>query len=297
MEIKRIDHFVLTVKDIDRTCEFYSRVLGMEIVTFGENRKALSFGEQKINLHPFGSEFEPKASSVMPGSADFCLISPDPMEQILRHIIESGVEIEAGPVARTGAAGPLESVYLRDPDGNLLEISNVIRGKKLPLTESISLRHVNASDESLLEEMLLEAVYVPQGQTRPDRSILEQPQVQKYYQHWGAPGDHGWIAEDSRRQSVGAIWARLFAESDKGYGYIDAETPELSMAVHPAHRGIGIGSMLLEQMIAELKSHRYRALSLSVDPRNPALKLYSRIGFRFVEANGGSWTMIKHFKE
>lgn len=123
LTIDRIDHFVLTVRDIDRTCDFYSRVLGMQVITFGQGRKALSFGRQKINLHQAGREFEPKAASPMPGAADFCLITEQPLKSVQAHLESCGVAIEEGPVARTGATGPITSFYLRDPDSNLLEIA------------------------------------------------------------------------------------------------------------------------------------------------------------------------------
>ena len=124
MKIDRIDHIVLTVRSIERTCEFYSRALGMEVVTFGEGRKALMFGEQKINLHEAGKEFEPKALHPTAGSADLCFITETPLARVIDHMRASGVEIVEGPAKRTGARGPIESIYVRDPDGNLIEVSN-----------------------------------------------------------------------------------------------------------------------------------------------------------------------------
>jgi len=124
MKIDRIDHLVLTVADVAATCEFYSRVLGMEVVTFGGARKALAFGSQKINLHEPGKELEPKAAHPTPGSADLCLIAAAPLADVVAHLESCGVTILEGPVARTGATGPLTSVYFRDPDGNLIEVSN-----------------------------------------------------------------------------------------------------------------------------------------------------------------------------
>ncbi|MEK5640757.1 VOC family protein [Paenibacillus sp. FSL R5-0378] len=121
--MNRLDHLVLTVSNIDQTCEFYSRVLGMRTVTFGEGRKALHFGQQKINLHEAGKEFEPKAKTPMPGTADLCFITDDPIPDVIRHLEYCNVMIEEGPVLRTGALGSITSVYLRDPDGNLIEIS------------------------------------------------------------------------------------------------------------------------------------------------------------------------------
>lgn len=124
MRADRIDHFVLTVRSIDATCEFYSRVLGMEVEEFEDGRRALKFGRQKINLHQFGNEFEPKAEEPTPGSGDFCLITGVPLERVVEHLGSCGIEIVEGPVSRTGATGRLESVYFRDPDGNLIEVSN-----------------------------------------------------------------------------------------------------------------------------------------------------------------------------
>ncbi|MDF1999105.1 VOC family protein [Peribacillus frigoritolerans] len=124
MKISRLDHLVLTVKNIDKTCEFYNQVLGMEVITFGEGRKALHFGKQKINLHEVGKEFEPKAKTPMSGTADLCFITDVPMLDVIDHLDNYGAYIEEGPVKRTGALGSITSIYTRDPDGNLIEISN-----------------------------------------------------------------------------------------------------------------------------------------------------------------------------
>lgn len=124
MNIDTIDHIVLTVANIDATCEFYARVLGMKPVTFGAGRRALTFGAQKINLHQRGKEFEPKAQAPTPGSADLCFIAAVPLTQVIEHLGRCGVAIIDGPVPRTGARGPMTSVYFRDPDGNLIEVSN-----------------------------------------------------------------------------------------------------------------------------------------------------------------------------
>jgi catechol 2,3-dioxygenase-like lactoylglutathione lyase family enzyme len=121
--IDRLDHIVLTVADVERTCAFYARALGMEVVTFGAGRRALRFGRQKINLHQAGAEVEPKARVPAPGFADLCLIAGTPLAEIRRHLEADGVPIEPGPVDRTGATGPIRSLYLRDPDGNLLEVA------------------------------------------------------------------------------------------------------------------------------------------------------------------------------
>jgi catechol 2,3-dioxygenase-like lactoylglutathione lyase family enzyme len=126
MRIDRLDHFVLTVADVAATCAFYRRVLGMAVVSFGEGRTALAFGQQKINLHARGREFEPKAEHPTPGAGDFCLITAVPLAEVEAHLRAEGVALVEGPVLRTGASGPIESIYFRDPDGNLVEVANVV---------------------------------------------------------------------------------------------------------------------------------------------------------------------------
>ncbi|WP_047151169.1 VOC family protein [Aneurinibacillus tyrosinisolvens] len=126
MNIDRLDHFVLTVQNMEATCRFYCNVLGMEMVTFGNGRKALQFGRQKINLHQAGKEFEPKALYPTPGSADLCFITETPLAEVLSHLEQEGISIEEGPVERTGATGKIVSAYIRDPDQNLIEISNYV---------------------------------------------------------------------------------------------------------------------------------------------------------------------------
>ena len=123
MSVKAIDHVVLTVKDIDATCAFYARVLGMSVITFDGDKRALSFGVQKINLHESGREFEPKAKKPTPGSADLCFVTSMSVSDVVEHLRACEVELLGGPVQRTGAVGPMTSVYLRDPDGNLIEVS------------------------------------------------------------------------------------------------------------------------------------------------------------------------------
>lgn len=124
MRIDRLDHLVLTVADVEVTVEFYRDVLGMEPVVFGDGRTALNFGRSKINLHQMGKEFEPKAAHPVAGSADLCLITLDPLDDVIAELTAHRVVIEEGPVGRTGALGPMRSVYFRDPDQNLIEVSN-----------------------------------------------------------------------------------------------------------------------------------------------------------------------------
>ncbi|MGO0062684.1 VOC family protein [Brevibacillus fluminis] len=126
MSIDRLDHLVLTVADVEATVRFYTAVLGMEEVTFKGGRKALQFGRQKINLHQAGREYEPKALRPTPGSADLCFIATLPLADVMIHLAEQGVAVEEGPVERTGANGTILSVYFRDLDQNLIEVSNYV---------------------------------------------------------------------------------------------------------------------------------------------------------------------------
>jgi catechol 2,3-dioxygenase-like lactoylglutathione lyase family enzyme len=125
MRVDSLDHLVLTVRDLQASIDFYVRGLGMTEVTFGAGRKALAFGTQKINLHEAGKEFEPKAERPTPGSADLCFLTSTPVEQYATHLAALGIAVIEGPVARTGAVGPLLSIYVRDPDLNLIEIANL----------------------------------------------------------------------------------------------------------------------------------------------------------------------------
>ena len=124
LRVVSLDHLVITVQDIPRSIKFYVEILGMQEVTFGNNRKALSFGRQNINLHKFGEEFETKAASPLPCSAVLCFIIVGPLEEFIKHLNDNNIEILQGPVARTGALGAINSVYIRDPDQNLIELSS-----------------------------------------------------------------------------------------------------------------------------------------------------------------------------
>ena len=123
VSIDRIDHLVLTVHDVEATCAFYARTLGMTPVTFSGGRRGLAFGKQKINLHQAGREFEPRAARATPGSADFCLIAAVPLDVVIAHLAACDVPLVQGPVAKTGALGPMQSVYFRDPDGRRIGLS------------------------------------------------------------------------------------------------------------------------------------------------------------------------------
>ena len=122
MDPQGIDHLVLTVADTERTCAFYERVVGAERVEF-DGRLALRIGEQKVNLHVAGEEYDPHATEPVPGSGDFCVLVSTPIEEVERKLDEEGVEVTHGPTEKVGTHGPLRSVYVRDPDGNLVELA------------------------------------------------------------------------------------------------------------------------------------------------------------------------------
>ena len=124
MNITGMDHIVLTVQDPLKTARFYESVLGMTVEIYGENRLAVTFGKQKINLHPQGKEFEPKAAAPKSGSGDLCFITDTPLKDAMAHVQSMDIVIIEGPVERSGAAGPINSFYFRDLDGNLIEVAN-----------------------------------------------------------------------------------------------------------------------------------------------------------------------------
>jgi catechol 2,3-dioxygenase-like lactoylglutathione lyase family enzyme len=126
MRVQRIDHVVLTVADLERTITFYQRALGMTAVSFGEGRRALAFGDQKLNLHQAGREFDPKARKPTPGAIDVCFTTDVPLEEVAAHLRTQSIEIEHGPVGKVGARRALRSIYFRDPDGNLIEVANEV---------------------------------------------------------------------------------------------------------------------------------------------------------------------------
>jgi ribosomal protein S18 acetylase RimI-like enzyme len=161
---------------------------------------------------------------------------------------------------------------------------------------NISIRPVTPNDEPFLWDMLYQAIYVPPGQPEPDRSIVEQPELAKYVQGWGRQHDSGFLVfAVATRQPVGAVWSRLFTGSERGYGYVDDQTLELSIAILPEYRGEGIGTKLLTSLL-EFSAGKYPALSLSVDQNNPALKLYRRTGFEVVKQAGTTFVMKKTLK-
>lgn len=156
----------------------------------------------------------------------------------------------------------------------------------------IEFGEIGPGDLALLEEMLYQALFVPEEEAPYDRSVLELPEIARYAAGWGRPGDFG-LAARTGTETAGAAWFRLFPGDAKGFGYLDNRTPELSLAVRPDLRGLGLGSSLLQRLIAAARERGFERLSLSVDGRNPARRLYERLGFETVEETSGSLTMVK----
>jgi len=156
---------------------------------------------------------------------------------------------------------------------------------------SYTIRSINGGDEQFLWETLYLSIHVPVGHRPISREVLRHPSISRYIDGWGRAGDMGFIAENADGLPIGSITLRLFPESDRGYGYVDAATPELGMAMLPEYRGQGIGTKLMAAVVAEAKSRGIPAISLSVDERNPAMHLYLRAGFSEVSRHGDSITM------
>lgn len=146
---------------------------------------------------------------------------------------------------------------------------------------SYYIREASKEDESFLWEMLYQCLYVPPNEPPPDRSIIHQPELSKYIKDWGLKDDYALIGIDkTSNQRVGAIWLRLFKENDQGYGYVDNHTPELSMAILLEFRGKGLGTELLSKLLQYLRENKYKTVSLSVSPNNPAKRLYEKMEFK-----------------
>jgi ribosomal protein S18 acetylase RimI-like enzyme len=154
----------------------------------------------------------------------------------------------------------------------------------------VTIRSLTRVDEAILWTMLYHALYVPPAQEPFPAEIVREPEIARYVIGWGRAGDQGVLALDGER-SIGAAWLRLFSSENRGYGYVDEKTPELSVAVLPEYRNQGVGTTLLTRLIADVES-QYSAVSLSVSPANPAIRLYQRLGFESVSRERES-TMIR----
>ena len=163
-------------------------------------------------------------------------------------------------------------------------------------TQNYSIRPASSADRQFLREMLYQSLYVPEGGAPFPREVLDRPEIAKYVEGWGRAGDIGFVAlELGSNEPVGAAWLRLLVGVEKGYGHVRDETPELAMAVLPAHRGRGVGSALLARLLETARAE-YDSVSLSVSSDNPAVRLYVRMGFERVSVSDTSITMIKSLR-
>lgn len=154
-------------------------------------------------------------------------------------------------------------------------------------------RPLTDEDVPFMWDMLYESMYVPVGQEPFSRDILQEPSIAKYAEHWGRPGDIGWVAVTEEGERMGTITARIFPENNHGYGFVGADIPEMGMALHSAYRGQGVGTALMQALFDELHRSGYTRVSLSVDPNNTAaVKLYRRFGFEEVGTVDTSVTMV-----
>lgn len=155
---------------------------------------------------------------------------------------------------------------------------------------NLKYRKIEKSDYWFLQDMLYEALFIPEGEKPCARSIIDFPELSKYVQHWGRDGDFGIIVHDEDGL-IGAVWARLFKEKDKGYGFVDIQTPELTMALRSKYRNHGLGTQLLKNFLVLAKESGFEAVSLSVDKRNRAFNFYKRNGFKIVDELETAYTM------
>lgn len=158
--------------------------------------------------------------------------------------------------------------------------------------KAFTLREIERADQDFLFDMQYQAIFVPAGTPPPDRAVLDDPGIRRYVENWGQPGDSGFIAEDTETgEKIGAVWLRYFDSANRGYGYVSDSTPELAIAVDYRRRGEGIGTALLHVLLEQMKG-KAEAISLSVDLKNPAVRLYKRFGFIEYDSDGESMIMV-----
>lgn len=160
----------------------------------------------------------------------------------------------------------------------------------------IRIREIKPSENPQLEVFLYEAIYIPDGHEKIDKEIIRLPELWRYIKDFGQENDICLVAETDN-QLIGAIWTRIYPTNERGYGYVDSETPELSMSVLKEYQRKGVGTGLLKKMMDKLKEHEFEQVSLSVDLQNYAVRLYQKIGFVISESDGKSAIMIKKLKE
>jgi ribosomal protein S18 acetylase RimI-like enzyme len=164
----------------------------------------------------------------------------------------------------------------------------------MTIAPSLKIRPLTKRDETLLWEAIYHAIHVPAGQSPPPRSIIQDPNISRYVKDWGRRGDFGFAAELQSRR-IGVCWLRTWAANDRGYGWVDDKTPELTLAVWPGHRAQGIGTKLLKSLLTAAEV--LPGISLSVSTTNPAVRLYERMGFERVGTQGNNFVMVRRRKQ
>ena len=294
MNISRLDHLVLTVKDVNASCRFYSQVLGMKVVNFGVGRKALVFGLQKINLHQAGQEFEPKAHRPTPGSGDLCFITDTPLRDVMQHLHSCGVAVLEGPVERTGAVGAITSVYFRDPDFNLIEVSN-----HTPAVEpTLTIRSAQPSDVEALSELARNTYADAFG-----HSFSEADLAAHLAKHLSPNNFTHIINEDIAllAEVNGSIigYAQFGAANDASVSNGDKGDQELRrLYVHSEYQGKGCGGALMEATLSHPRMKSAANIYLDVWEHNlGAQRFYWRYGFEVIgtrafEVDSGAETSL-----
>jgi ribosomal protein S18 acetylase RimI-like enzyme len=163
------------------------------------------------------------------------------------------------------------------------------------MKNKINIRGIRESELAFLDDMLYEAIFVPEGKEKPSKDVINLPEVARYIKNFGRTGDICLVAE-LKGELVGAIWIRLFSKDEPGYGFVDESTPELAMAVRTENRSQGIGKLLMEKMLQRLKAEGYKQVSLSVDKINYAYDFYLKCGFEVVDSTEDSYTMVKRLR-
>ena len=280
--IRALDHLVLTVRDLPATERFYVELLGMQAVQFGEGRRALRFGAQKINLHVQGQEIAPHAMHPVAGSADLCLLiegGPQELQRMRQRLVEAGIELEAGPVARAGATGPIESLYLRDPDGNLLELSCVA---EVPLPAVSDLPCVGPAGTEIRAATPADAagclsIYAPIIEDTHSSFEDEVPSVQAFSERIASyAASHDWLV--AIREGEVLAYAYTCPHRERAAYAIACEA---SVYVAESARRSGLARGLYEEVLARAAARGlHRVYAIITLPNETSVAFHESMGFR-----------------
>lgn len=279
---RALDHLVLTVRDLHATERFYVELLGMQAVQFGEGRRALRFGAQKINLHQQGQEIAPHATHPVAGSADLCLLvegGPEKLRQMRQRLEGAGVAVEAGPVPRTGATGPIESLYVRDPDGNLLELSTVT---ELPLPAASALPCAGPADTEIRAATPADAagclaIYAPIIENTHSSFEDEVPSAEVFGERIAAyAASHDWLV--AVREGEVLAYAYTCPHRERAAYAIACES---SVYVAESAQRAGLARRLYEEVLARAAARGlHRVYAIITLPNDSSVAFHESLGFR-----------------